>query len=169
MTYSIATSPKTSTFQMRINPEIKDELEMIYSQCGITLTDAINIFLQQSLNIKGLPFIVNSDTASSLEEQTSALVRICIKETGRISVDPSLPSFRNKNGRIDSVYVNDEADFSEEEFRLDNAVASLALEGMKVTKKERELAMKCIRHEISFDDAVKMLTRKKGCIKENRP
>ncbi len=41
---TIATAPKTSTFQMRINPEIKEELESIYADCGMTLTDAISAF-----------------------------------------------------------------------------------------------------------------------------
>ena len=43
----VATAPKTGTFQMRINPEIKKEVERIYENCGMTLTDAINAFLQQ--------------------------------------------------------------------------------------------------------------------------
>ncbi|MBR6635440.1 MAG: type II toxin-antitoxin system RelB/DinJ family antitoxin, partial [Clostridia bacterium] len=46
---SVTNSPKTSTFQMRINPEIKEQVENIYARCGMTLTDAINIFIQQSI------------------------------------------------------------------------------------------------------------------------
>ena len=44
---NVTNSPKTATFQMRINPEIKKEVESIYANCGMTLTDAINAFLQQ--------------------------------------------------------------------------------------------------------------------------
>ena len=39
-------------FQMRINPEIKREAEDVFSAYGLSLTDAFNIFLQQSLNSK---------------------------------------------------------------------------------------------------------------------
>ena len=41
-----ATAPKCSTFQMRINLEIKEREERIYANCGTTLTDAVNTFLQ---------------------------------------------------------------------------------------------------------------------------
>ena len=46
------------------------------------------------------------------------------------------------------------------EDRLDNAIASLALEGMHITESEKELARRCMRHEISYDDAVAMLIEK---------
>ena len=56
---NVATSPKTATFQMRINPEIKQEAENIFSAYGLSLTDAFNIFLQQSeqqrLSVSAVP------------------------------------------------------------------------------------------------------------------
>lgn len=52
---------KDTTFQMRMNSEIKAELEEIFAKSGLSLTDAINIFFQQSLNIGDLPFVVNQD------------------------------------------------------------------------------------------------------------
>ncbi len=71
---NVATAPKTGTFQMRINPEIKQNCEEIYSKCGITLTDAVNIFLQQSINVGGLPFVVSSNSESSLKSLGQALL-----------------------------------------------------------------------------------------------
>jgi len=58
---NIANAPKTGTFQIRINTEIKDKLENIFAQNGLSLTDAINIFLQQSLNSNGLPFLASPE------------------------------------------------------------------------------------------------------------
>lgn len=58
---NVTTAPKTGTFQMRINPEIKERLENIYARNGLTLTDAINVFLQQSLHTGGLPFLLSPD------------------------------------------------------------------------------------------------------------
>lgn len=55
---NVSTAPKTETFQMRINPEIKSQAEKIYANCGMTLTDAINAFIQQSINVEGLPFLL---------------------------------------------------------------------------------------------------------------
>lgn len=71
---NVATAPKTSTFQMRINPEIKARVESIYAGCGMTLTDAINVFLQQSLNVEGLPFLVTKDSREALREQAAAVL-----------------------------------------------------------------------------------------------
>ena len=66
-TLTVATAPKTSTFQMRINPEIKAQVEGIYAQCGMTLTDAINAFIQQSINVEGMPFLVTANSKQALK------------------------------------------------------------------------------------------------------
>ena len=58
---NVAIAPKTATFQMRINPDIKQQVEEIYAQQGLSFTDAINIFIQQSLNMGGLPFLASSE------------------------------------------------------------------------------------------------------------
>ncbi|MCC8181950.1 MAG: type II toxin-antitoxin system RelB/DinJ family antitoxin [Clostridiales bacterium] len=71
---SVATAPKTGTFQMRINPEIKRQVEDIYAASGMTLTDAVNVFLQQSINVGGLPFLVAQDSKKALREQAVALL-----------------------------------------------------------------------------------------------
>ena len=47
---NIVSAAKTDVFRVRINPEIKQELESVYAKNGLTLTDAINVFFQQSLN-----------------------------------------------------------------------------------------------------------------------
>lgn len=50
---------KRSTFQMRINPETKRRAEEVYAQYGLNLTDAINLFLQESIHENGLPFLLS--------------------------------------------------------------------------------------------------------------
>ena len=69
---NVTSAPKTGTFQMRINPEIKREVERIYADCGMTLTDAINIFIQQTLNAGALPLIVTSNSKEALRNQAMA-------------------------------------------------------------------------------------------------
>ena len=58
---NIVSAAKTDVFRVRINPEIKQELESVYAKNGLTLTDAINVFFQQSLNAGGFPFAVTED------------------------------------------------------------------------------------------------------------
>ena len=60
-------SPKTGSFQMRINPEVKSQAESIFATYGLSLTDAVNIFIQQSLNAKGLPFLLSPENAEYMK------------------------------------------------------------------------------------------------------
>lgn len=71
---SVATAPKTGTFQMRINPEIKAQVEDVYAACGMTFTDAVNAFIQQSLNVGGMPFLVTQNSKDALMEQATAML-----------------------------------------------------------------------------------------------
>ncbi len=57
----IPAAGKTATFQMRINPEVKRQAESLYASYGLTLTDAVNIFIQQSLREEGLPFLMSPE------------------------------------------------------------------------------------------------------------
>ena len=61
---NIVSAAKTDVFRVRINPEIKQELESVYAKNGLTLTDAINVFFQQSLNAGGFPFSVTQSVAN---------------------------------------------------------------------------------------------------------
>lgn len=83
---SAATAPKTATFQMRINPEVKERVEEIFAKCGLTLTDAVNIFIQQSINVEGLPFLVIQDSREALLEQAASHLMIELKK-GEDSVE----------------------------------------------------------------------------------
>ena len=68
---NIVSAAKTDVFRVRINPEIKQELESVYAKNGLTLTDAINVFFQQSLNAGGFPFAVTEDNAEIIKQRHS--------------------------------------------------------------------------------------------------
>ena len=72
--FSVTNLPKTTTFQMRINPEVKAKVEDIYAHCGMTLTDAVNIFIQQSINIGGMPLLVTQNSKEALKQQAIAIL-----------------------------------------------------------------------------------------------
>lgn len=64
---------KSASMYIRIDPQVKSDVEAIYSQYGITLTEAINIFLYQSRNVGGLPFdlrspVPNAETRAAIKE-----------------------------------------------------------------------------------------------------
>jgi DNA-damage-inducible protein J len=58
---------------IRIDPQVKADVEAIYSRYGMSITDAINIFLYQSRNVGGLPFDLrqpryNAETEAAIQE-----------------------------------------------------------------------------------------------------
>jgi len=80
----VTSSAKTDMFRMRINPIIRKELETVYAKNGLTLTDAVNVFFQQSLNAGGFPFSVTEDNAELI--RAKALNRL-MKELDRGTTD----------------------------------------------------------------------------------
>lgn len=67
---NMVNAPKTGSFQMRINPEVKSQVESIFATYGLSLTDAVNIFIQQSLNAKGLPFLLSPENAEYMKAKS---------------------------------------------------------------------------------------------------
>ncbi len=47
---------KTANINLRIEPQIKAQAEALFSSFGISVTDAINIFLNTSIMEGGFPF-----------------------------------------------------------------------------------------------------------------
>lgn len=63
---------KTSTVRARIEPKLKIEVENLFHQLGLSVTDAINIFYKQVQLQHGLPFsvIVPNKTTSDTFDKT---------------------------------------------------------------------------------------------------
>ena len=76
----VAKEPKTGTFQMRMSPRVKEQAEEIFSQCGMTRTDAVNVFIQRSLNVEGMPFILTQNSKEALREQAISKLMMEIKQ-----------------------------------------------------------------------------------------
>ena len=57
--------PKTANINVRIDPEVKKEAENVFSSFGITLSDAINIFLRKSIMSGGIPFDLRRNVSSA--------------------------------------------------------------------------------------------------------
>ena len=72
---NVATAPKTGTFQMRMNPQVRQEAETVFARYGLSLTDAVNIFLQQSLNESGLPFLLSPENAEYMKAKAAARLK----------------------------------------------------------------------------------------------
>jgi DNA-damage-inducible protein J len=62
---------KTQMIHARIDPKLKRSAERVFSQIGISTTEAIRLFLRQVDLHKGLPFpvrIPNEETVAAMKE-----------------------------------------------------------------------------------------------------
>ena len=74
----------TSNITIRIDSKLKKEAEELFSDLGMNLTTAINVFFRQSVRRQKLPFEVrryNDETLAAIEEGR------------RIARDPNVPSY----------------------------------------------------------------------------
>ncbi|MGL4485315.1 MAG: type II toxin-antitoxin system RelB/DinJ family antitoxin [Anaerovoracaceae bacterium] len=71
---------KTAVINVRVEPSTKSEIEALFAQFGISVSDAINIFLKQSLMQGGIPFTVqvprpNAETIAAIEETEEMMIQ----------------------------------------------------------------------------------------------
>jgi DNA-damage-inducible protein J len=64
---------RSADLHIRLDPETKAGAEQLYSTFGITVTDAVTMFLRQSLLVGGLPFELrqpryNAETEAAIQE-----------------------------------------------------------------------------------------------------
>lgn len=65
--------PKTVNINLRIEPEVKAKADDVFSSLGLSVTDAINVFLHASIMEGGFPFQpkqpqYNRETRMAIEE-----------------------------------------------------------------------------------------------------
>lgn len=63
----------TTNLNIRVDKDIKDQADQIYSELGMNMTTAINIFLRTTIREQGIPFALKLDvpnevTAAAIEE-----------------------------------------------------------------------------------------------------
>lgn len=62
---------KTEQVRVRLEPQIKEKASSILAELGLSLSDAVSIYMRQIISHGGLPFevkIPNAETQSAIEE-----------------------------------------------------------------------------------------------------
>ncbi|MCH5210906.1 MAG: type II toxin-antitoxin system RelB/DinJ family antitoxin [Oscillospiraceae bacterium] len=62
---------KTSHINIRIDPETKSQAEILFGKFGMTVSEAVNVFLHQSIMYGGIPFelrVPNGETMEALDD-----------------------------------------------------------------------------------------------------
>jgi DNA-damage-inducible protein J len=63
----------TTNFTVRMDRDIKHEADQLFSELGMSLSTAFNVFIRQSLRVQGMPFeisreIPNAETRAAMRE-----------------------------------------------------------------------------------------------------
>jgi DNA-damage-inducible protein J len=77
---------KNDTINIRVNPETKANAESLYAEFGMTISEAINIFLHQSIIENGIPFKIKKPRYS--RETMEALQEAKDIASGKIKREP---------------------------------------------------------------------------------
>lgn len=64
---------KTDTLNIRINPEVKKQVEATLDDLGLTMAEAVNIFFKQIIMTESIPFMIkkpklNAETLQAMED-----------------------------------------------------------------------------------------------------
>ena len=64
---------KTDTINIRIDPELKKEVEITLNDLGMNIAEAVTIFLKQVVMTDSIPFVIrkpklNAETIKAMEE-----------------------------------------------------------------------------------------------------
>ena len=77
---------RSAVMNLRIEPKIKAEAEELFNSFGLTVTDAVNVFLRQSIMRGGFPFEI-------VRYKPNAVTQAAIKEAEQLLHDPNAKSF----------------------------------------------------------------------------
>lgn len=77
---------KLTELRVQVDRDIKEQCESLYRDLGWSLTDAITLFLRQSLRVGGFPFDVRLDSPN--KDTVAAML-----EAERLAHDPSVKRF----------------------------------------------------------------------------
>lgn len=80
----------TTNLNIRTDKEIKEQAEQIFSDLGMNMTTAVNMFLRAVIRENGIPFDLKLEVPN---EVTAA----AIEEGRRIASDPDLKGYADMN------------------------------------------------------------------------
>lgn len=76
----------TTNLNIRTDKDVKEKAEAIFSELGLNMTSAVNMFLRTTIRENGIPFSLKLDVPN---ETTAA----AIEEGRRIAGDPNVPGY----------------------------------------------------------------------------
>jgi len=94
--------PRSAVMNLRIEPAIKADAEELFGSFGLTVTDAVNVFLRQSLMRGGFPFEI-------VRYRPNVVTQAAILEAEQLLHDPNAKTFTSMEAlRADLLSDEDE-------------------------------------------------------------
>jgi DNA-damage-inducible protein J len=93
--------PKTASLNIRLDENIKKTAESVYSHYGLSLAEAVTVFIHQSCNVGGLPFDLRP-------KHPNAETLVAMAEAKKISRDPTVKGHRNMTAMFEELDANEE-------------------------------------------------------------
>ena len=78
----------TTNLNIRMDKNVKEQADKLFSELGLNMTTAINLFLRTAIREHGIPFAIKLDVPN---EVTAA----AIEEGRRIAADKSVKGYSN--------------------------------------------------------------------------
>ena len=94
---------RTAVLNLRIEPKIKADAEELFGSLGLTVTDAVNVFLRQSLMRGGFPFEI-------VQYKPNAVTQAAIEEAERLLYDNNAKSFTSMEELRADLLSDDDGD-----------------------------------------------------------
>ncbi len=91
---------KTASLNIRLDSDIKKAAETVYSRYGLSLAEAVTVFIHQSCNVGGLPFDLRP-------ARPNAEALAAMAEAERISRDPAIKGYRDMNALFEDLDADD--------------------------------------------------------------
>jgi DNA-damage-inducible protein J len=92
---------KTASLNIRLDADIKKTAESVYSRYGLSLAEAVTVFIHHSCNVGGLPFDLRPPRPNA--ETLEALA-----EARRIGRDLSVKGYRDMDELFKDLEAGDE-------------------------------------------------------------
>lgn len=81
---------------VRIDSNLKNEAESLFSELGMSISTAFNVFLRQAVRMQGIPFAIS-------RKVTNRTTLAAMREAERIANDPNAPSFFDRESLVRSL------------------------------------------------------------------
>ena len=89
----------TATLTLNLDPELKENAEALFSDFGMTIPEAMRLFLHMALLVRGIPFEIKQP-AYDADAETR-------REAERLAYDPNAKRYKNFSEVLDAIHAED--------------------------------------------------------------